>query len=106
MFGKGLGVKICLLHIEYTIVFTHLQEVLELTQRKFLRHITTSIISNDLEPYPCLFVVDFISDKEKESWQKAQSEKLRRPKTAGSKLEEGESEDKDDEKGKGDGDGV
>ena len=42
-----------------------LQEVLELTQRKFLRHITSNIISVDSEPYPSLIVVDFLSKDNK-----------------------------------------
>ncbi|XP_052759659.1 uncharacterized protein LOC128202664 [Mya arenaria] len=42
------------------------QEVLELTQRKLLRHITSNFINIDLEPYPNLFVIDFISEKERQ----------------------------------------
>ncbi|KAL4233400.1 hypothetical protein ACF0H5_008081 [Mactra antiquata] len=52
------------------------QEVLELTQRKFLRHLNNSYITNDLEPYPTLFVVDFLSDKEKADYEKARQESM------------------------------
>ena len=48
--------------------------MLELTQRKFLRHITNSFISIDLEPYPNLFIVDFITDKEKQDWENLRKE--------------------------------
>ena len=41
------------------------QEVLELTQRKFLRHIYKSVSSEESEPYPRLMVVDFLREKER-----------------------------------------
>ena len=50
------------------ILLINYQEVLELTQRKFLRHMTTSIASNDVEPFPILIIVDFLSETDRQDW--------------------------------------
>ena len=52
------------------VCFYDNQEVLELTQRKFLRHVTSNFLSSDLEPYPYLMVVDFMTEIEKRKQQK------------------------------------
>ena len=45
--------------------FFLLKEVLELTQRKFLRHMAKGV-SEESEPYPRLLVVDFLREKERQ----------------------------------------
>ena len=52
-----------------------LQEVFELTQRKFLRHMMKSVSSQEAEPYPRLIVIDFITDKERQQEIQRQSSK-------------------------------
>jgi len=49
-----------------------LQELLELAQRKFLRQVIQYADAMETSPFPRLFVLDFLSDAEKESLKTAE----------------------------------
>ena len=47
------------------VVTGEIQELLELTQRKFLRQVVQYADAMEASPFPRLFVLDFLSDEEK-----------------------------------------
>lgn len=49
-----------------------LQELLELAQRKFLRQVIQYADAMETSPFPRLFVLDFLSDEEKDSLKTAE----------------------------------
>ena len=51
-----------------------LQELLELAQRKFLRQVIQYADAMESSPFPRLFVLDFLSDKEMESMKATDQE--------------------------------
>ncbi|KAK3609671.1 hypothetical protein CHS0354_035956 [Potamilus streckersoni] len=97
---------------------TAFQEVLELAQRKFLRHISTYAEEDDTIPYPRLICVDLVNEEEKtrkiekkkvnadgtESKKEASSNEQDQTKTAdvGVKREEVKKEDKQAKDGQND----
>ena len=61
------------------IVFGKLQELLELAQRKFLRQVIQYADAMETSPFPRLFVLDFLSDNEKESLKATEQQPASQP---------------------------